>query len=797
MLPLSLFIFGIAAAVSFGLLFPDPNFPPVYLLFLPLLFIKIPAFFRCSLLIVMFLTGNLAIQPYLKPETTLKTLIKSRESQIFTIEGVIISRPQGDENGRKLIIRVDEISIEENGQKIPCKEIVSIKVGGIMSRQFFSGDIIRSDVKLKIPRNFGTTGEFNTERYYALKKIAATGFIKSDSEIEISGRDGSSSFSRYFDKTAAAIGDFIKEKEPGIEGGVLRALLIGDCSALPQSLKDAYSRTGVNHILSISGFHVGIIALALYQIWSAVFRLFPAILLYINLKRASCLMSIPAITYYLFLSGAAPATARSVIMLLFVAVTILIERETEQLNSIAIAAFLLLILNPAFLYDISFQLSFIAIWGLTVITPLIAGYQILNTDSLTAKLALFAAASTAAVVVTLLPVAYYFQQISITGILSNFLIVPLLGYGAVVAGGLSITCILFAPSAAGLMLGVAAFLTSVSNRLIEYLDQIPLLPLFVPTQADIVILLITLMVISALNTRKSKLTFFAFSPLLIATLHLFPADTASTALKIDFLSVGQGESTLVTLPGRHTILIDGGGSLTDTSWDLGRQLLLPALRKSGVRRIDIVVLTHSHPDHLKGLFAVIENLEIGEFWESGYNVGKEYEHLVKLLEQRHVRRRIISSQTPLAEISGLRIKCLFPFADKDMKFWPDDQNELSLVLKMEYGATSLIFTGDIGITTELALVSKKSDLRSTILKVPHHGSGYSTTPEFLKAVAPKLAVISAGYGNSFGLPAVETVARLKHFGVNTYRTDLDGTVTIIIPGQSKLPQITALRRQIN
>lgn len=797
MLPLSLFICGIAAAVSFGLLLPDPGFSPFFLLIIPLLLIKSPSLCRCSLLLTLFLVGNLASQQYLTPESTLKPWLETRQGELFIVEGVVSSRPEGSENGRRLIIRLNGIAVQGTGEKIPCSETIAIKVGGSTSRQFYSGDIVRCRAKLKIPRNLGTPGEFDLERYYTLKKIAATGFIKGDSEIEITGCDESYHFSRYFDQTAAAVGAFIERREPGIEGGVLRALLIGDTSALPRELKDAYSRTGVNHILSISGFHVGIIALALYQIWAAVFRLFPAVLLYVNVKRAVCLVSLPAITYYLFLSGAAPATARSVIMLLFVTLAVLIERETDQLNTIAIAAFLLLILNPALLYDISFQLSFIAIWGLSVITPLLTGHQAVSADKITGKLVIFAAATTAAVMVTLLPVAYYFQQISLTGIISNFLIVPLLGYGAVVTGGLAMLCLPISASVSGLLFGIAALLTTAANRLIDYLDRIPLLPLFIPTQIDIFILLATLMLISAATARKSKLTFFAISPLLITTLHLAPTATPATSLRIDFLSVGQGESTLVTLPDKRTMLIDGGGSLTDSNWDLGRQLLLPALRKAGVSKIDIVVLTHSHPDHLKGLNAVIENLEIGEFWENGHNRGKEYVQLVKLLQGKNIHRRIINAQTPAASVAGVRIKCLFPFTAKQMSSWPDDLNELSLVLKMEYGTTSLMFTGDIGIATELALVRKYADLHAAILKVPHHGSGYSTTPEFLKAVTPEVAVISAGFGNNFGLPAEETVDRLKRAGASIYRTDLDGTVTISIPEHNTPPVITSLRRQNN
>jgi len=793
LLPLCLFICGIAAAGSFGLFLPDYLLPAALLIPALPLFFRSRTYFIAAICLPLFVLGNVLIQPIVqeKPETRLS--LEENSHKALMVEGIIVSRPAAREDGYRIVIRPEKIeaaATRDNKLKMDGLLLLRIGKGG---DYFASGDRIRFQGKLKAPRNFGTAGEFDIERFYAFKGIAATSFVKSAADIITLSQGADLKFQRHFDRKAAEIGRFIMGRLPGTEGGILKALLIGDMADIPQQIKDQYSRTGVNHILSISGFHVGIIALALCQIWFVVSRIFPIVLLYCNFRRLALLFSFPLVIYYLFLSGAAPATARSVIMLCLLIAGLMLEREPDPLNSLALAAFALLLINPANLYDISFQFSFLALWGLTVLTPLLAKPFKSITTNWQHNLILCAAASIAAVSVTLLPVAYYFQQSSLTGIISNFFIVPLLGYGAVVTGFTAIPFIWLFPPVADGLLSVAGILITLSNRIIALLATIPTLPVFIPAEFEIALLLVGMLLITVIRSTPARAAILVTVPLFAILLHQIPAKENDFSLRIDFLSVGQGESTLITFADKRRMLIDGGGALHESGWDIGRQLLLPTLRKMGVKRIDYLVLTHAHPDHLQGVKAVAESLPVGEFWESGLNAGEDYRRLQEILAQRGTPVKIMNSNTPSIEISGTQVKCLYPL-QRGMS--ADDMNETSLVIRFDANRFSALFTGDIGFEAEARLLGNRGNLRSTLLKIPHHGSRYSTGPDFLDAVAPQIATISAGYKNNFGLPAAETVEQLAAKGIRIYRTDLDGTITVRLPKQGGPPAISAFKRQI-
>lgn len=793
LLPLCLFISGIAAAGSFGLLLPEGLLPLSLCIPLPFLFIRSRTLFTASLCLTLFLVGNLLIQPTLhnNPETT--RFLGASESIILQVEGVIVSRPEARDGGYRVFLRPELVApVTPPGKTLKPEGLLLLRIGR-GGDSFASGDRISFQGKLKVPRNFGTAGEFDLERFYKLNGIVATSYVKSDADVLTVRQAADFRLRRHFDRTAAEIGRFIMKCLPGAEGGIIKALLIGDISDIPQQLKDKYSRTGVNHILSISGFHIGIIALALLQIWFAISRLFPALLLNLNFRRFALLLSIPLVIYYMFLSGAAPATERSVIMLCLLAAGLIIERETDPVNSLALAAFALLLLNPANLYNISFQFSFLALWGLTVVTPLLIKPSQAKAAGWRYKLILFAAASTAAVTVTLLPAAYYFQQSSLTGIISNFFIVPLLGYGAVVTGFAALPFIWLAPTLAEHLFSLAGVLTSTANRTIALLAKIPTLPTFIPSETEIAILLAGMLLLTVVRSMPLKSAALLTVPLSLILLHQIPSEVNDFSLRIDFLSVGQGESTLITFADGQRMLIDGGGTFRESGWDIGRQLLLPTLRKMGIQRIDYLVLTHAHPDHLQGVKSVAETLPVGEFWESGLNSGEEYRRLREILELRRVPLKILNSNSTAREIAGTKIRCLYPLGGG---ISASSANETSLTLRLDSGSFSALLTGDIGFEAEAELLESRSNLRATLLKVPHHGSRYSTGPDFLDAVSPQIATISAGYNNSFGLPAAETLDQLAAKKILTYRTDLDGTITVKLPGNGEKPVVSAFKRQI-
>lgn len=794
--PFIFFASGIAAAGSCGVLLPAYLLPLLLLLSICCRFLPTTLLFNCSTLLLLFVCGNLLLAPLLPKNQAERRILDEYIGQELLVEGVIIKRPEARDDGSRLLLEIEQLRQEDSpAESIAAKGFLQLHIGSGGRTELMTGDRIRFAGKLRPPRNYGISGEFDAERYYALKRIVATTFVKSAAEIVPLGQTGRLALQRHFDLTAATIGKFIMAALPTPENGIIKALLIGDTADIPQPLKDAYSRTGVNHILSISGFHVGIIALALLQLWQAVARLFPAMLLYLNFHRIAFAVSLPLIIYYLFLSGAAPATVRSVLMLALVTIGLFLERESSPINLIILAAFALLLLNPANLYDISFQLSFLALWGITVLTPLLLPPVTRPLPAWLGKLLLFAAASAAAVAVTLLPVAYYFQQTSLTGIVSNFLVVPLLGYGAVVCGFAATPFIWLFPRAADLILQLAGLVTALANRTIAFMDRIPPLPAFAPAEAEIIILLLALLLVTISRSRRTKYLLLATTVLGIVLSHQIPAAAHNFSLKMDFISVGQGEATLLTFHDGTTMLIDGGGALHDNGRDIGKQLLLPALRKQGVKRIDRLVLSHSHPDHLQGLIAVATAMPVGEFWENGRNCGKDYRTLRLLLDARKVPVRVLDTNSAPQLIAGVTISTLHPAATRSRLF--ADQNEDSLVLRFETGQHSALFTGDIGVASQFELLDRKAPLGATLLKVPHHGSRNSALSVFFTAVSPQLAMISAGYKNSFGLPAAETLTLLQKVGAEILRTDQDGTVTVTFPLNGAAPLVSAIKRQIH
>jgi competence protein ComEC len=787
-------IAGLAAAGSFGFCLPASYLPLLLAVTVLAIFLPANIIFLTAVNILVFFSGNIVMHQMLKPDAASRLALERHENAQLLLEGVIQARPETRAEGCRLLIRPDYIF---SGKKeLSLNGLVLLHIGS-RSDRFASGNRIRFIGKLRAPRNFGIPGEFDAERYYALKGIVATSFVKNAESLVLMNTGDEYSFQRYFDEKAKNIGKFIMDCVPPVEGGILKALLIGDVGDIPQELKDAYSRTGVNHILSISGFHVGIIALALFQSWFVLFRLFPNLLLYLNFRRFVFAASFPLILYYMFLSGAAPATARSVLMLGFLTVGLLLEREFDHINSLILAALVLLLINPANLYDISFQLSFIALWGIMVLTPLFMGRFHAFEQKKGYNILLFLAASFAAITATMLPVAFYFHQTSLIGLVSNLFVVPLLGYGAVITGFLAIPLINFFPQASTFLFNLAGSLASLSNSIIALLDHLPLLPVFVPTTIDMVISIVALLVITIAEKNRLKFGVFIAAPLLMATLHYFPFDADNPALRIDFFSVGQGEATLITFHDRKRMLIDGGGALHDDGHDVGKRLLVPALRTLGVKRVDYLVLSHPHPDHMQGVTAVAEALPIGEFWESGATGGDGYQRLKKALAVRNVPVKRINAATPPLELSGARLQFLHPLPGESSENQGFNLNDDSLVFRLEAGSFSALFAGDIGYQEEKRLSLDPGLLKSTLLKVPHHGSKYSVFPEFFSFVSPEIALIGAGYRNIFGLPSPEAIERLLEVGCKIYRTDHDGTITIKIYSNSKSPVISALKSHFN
>jgi competence protein ComEC len=779
LLPLAAIIAGITAGGLFPPMFTEHLLVSLIFIAFLTIFLKHWLPFYLALSIVLFCWGNLALGPFLSPELPNDHIASFISDEPLIVEGVIDSRPDATELGTRFCIKSEQVVIDKRRSPVSGRLMVYVREGRMT---MLTGDRIRFASRISSPRNLGLPGESDYVAFLAYRNVYATAFVKHPGELVLMRAGVDYPLQRMFDSLAAGIGAFIDSNVPVAEGAILRALLIGDKGYIPKTLKDAYSRTGVNHILSISGFHVGIIALFLYQMLFAAASISEFLLLDLNLRRFIFLLTLPMLVFYLFLTGAAPATARSVIMIAVLILGLQLEREIDPIQSLMLAALFLLALSPPVLFELSFQLSFLALWGLVVLPPVfMAPFKGIERGACR-KLLQFLMASTAATVVTALPVAYYFHRVSATGIISNVFIVPLMGYGAVILGFTSLPFVAVAPMIARILLAGAAFLVKISTGIILMLDAIPVLTFLDPTRTDLLCFYLFLSMMTFLNNIRYKVACSVVLFCIMAGSHLIPMMKNSEKLEICFLSVGQGESTLITFPCGKRMLVDGGGSVREGGIDVGERLLAPALWKMGVRKLDWIVLTHPHPDHLQGLKFVAANFPVGEFWEGvGDDGNKDYRELCRILAQRKIPVRRITAASPVIAVGSARIEPLAPVDSAALRMNGDegDLNNDSIVMRVVIGEFSALFTGDIGAETEARLSLCPEKLKCTVLKVPHHGSRYSSTAPFLDAASPKIALIGAGYHNSFHLPAQETLDKLSMLHARVYRTDLDGSIRII------------------
>lgn len=746
------------------------------------LFVRTSFVFAACLALFFFLWGVHALEPWLAADSTPGAVQLKAARDPILLEGVVESRPVNSAAGASLILRCDRLLHADGGSEmLHGRVLLTVAAGEVTVSR---GDRIRCLARIVVPRLLGLPGEFDYRRFLAMQGVSAAARVASADWIVLVRGAEEESFLRTMDRVALRLAAAVRSAVPD-EGvsSVLTALVLGDQKRIPADLADAYTRAGVNHILSISGFHIGIIAVFITLALFTLLSRFERIALYLNLRRTVLLAALPAMLVYLLLTGAAPATTRSVIMLAAFVLALYVERESDPVNTLLVAASVLLVLNPPTLFDISFQLSFVALWGIIISAPFAQRLLPQCERKWQRQLISFFSVSLAASLVTALPVLYVFKQASLNGVVTNVLIVPLLGYGAVLAGFCSMPLLLIAPGWAPWLLWPAAQLVRISNSLVMSFAQLPQIRFNGISSVDMLLFIIFLCCLTFLRRRSLRIVCAAALPAVAVGGHLLLAPAPDGRLHISMLSVGQAESLLLRFPSGAIMLVDGGGYLHDTGRDFGRQVLVPSLAAHGVDRIDYLVATHGHPDHAGGLPYLLAALPTGELWEAGGNMaGLEQVRAVAAARMIPGRRLVAGDRLTL--LDSVSIEVVSPAADALQPGAGDeeDQNERSLVFRLTYGRFSMLFTADAGFAAEQRMLSSGAPLAAAVLKIGHHGSRYSTSDEFLERVRPQVALISAGADNRFGLPAGDTLQQLARHHIAVYRTDRDGTIELVTNG---------------
>jgi len=389
-----------------------------------------------------------------------------------------------------------------------------------------------------------------------------------------------------------------------------------------------------------------------------------------------------------------------------------------------------------------------------------------------------------------LPMAIYFHRITLFALPVNLFILPLLVL-EVPAALVTLVVALVWPAAAALPAIFAAIPLHFGEWLVHFFGALNLGDLRIPApllgQSLVFVALLAAAVMLARSTRTwpRRVSWVALALGAIAVIAPRPIDHPRNALLVEAIDVGQGDSLLLITPDGKSLLVDGGGfgggpRETPQDFDIGEEVVSPALWARGIRRLDAVALSHAHSDHMSGLPAVLHNFHPAELWVGNNPHFAAYNALLAEAKDLHIRTREFRAGDSLG-LGGTHIEVLAPLPS--YRPGPEPTNNDSLVLHVAYGATSVLLEGDAEAPIEDAMLSEPG-LASTLLKVGHHGSITSTRPEFLARVAPQWAVISCGLHNRYGHPRGEVLEELESAHVRTFRTDLDGATCFSLDGRA-------------
>ena len=728
------------------------------------------------------------------------SLLALGEGDLHTVTGRISSPLDRDPGRIAFMLAVDHI--DERAAAGTLR--VTVRDGAFPAAY---DDRVSLTGRLHHPRGFRNPGGFDYPAYLARQGVFAVLSIKNSSDVGI--LEQGTGIMRSIQAMRERIRLAFLASMKGEGAAILLAMTIGEEGSITDDLRERFMAAGVTHIISISGSHLGMVAVLCFWITRHALFLLPErsyhwITIRADPRKIAALVTIVPVTFYAFLAGGQMATIRSLIMILAALAAVVLDRERDLLPALSLAALITLVIDPQALFDISFQLSYLSVLSIVFV---VSTWNALAApaDTLTGKLAnqalLLFVISCAATLVTGPLVAFYFNQLSFAGVIANMVVVPFAGAVVVPLGFLCGILSLFTGSLP--LAAINQFLADLFVALVSFFARIPFSSIHLPSPgalfaAGYFILLVasSLLLRARLLARYRPLESSSHSPrwatpvlaasgvLIVAAvaLHIFRVQET----RITFLDVGQGDCTVVETDSGRNILIDGGGT-RDNRFDIGRGVLAPFLWGRGIRTIDLAVLSHPHPDHMNGLLAVMHGFTVREVWGSGLDTALPgYAEFQRPISDRSIPFRTVSAGVE-AKIGDARLAVLHPGPNFDQgkaKAYAAE-NDRSLVVRMSIGERVLLFPGDIHAAGERALLRNVPELACDLVKVPHHGSRTSSSGGLVAALHPAVAVVTVGDGNLYRHPAEEVVARYTENGAALYRTDRHGAVLIRL-GQTGL-----------
>ncbi len=682
-------------------------------------------------------------------------------------------------------------------------------------RTVLHGDRIQFTGTIHRPRASLNPGGFDYASYLDRQGIEFTGTVSGVDAVRVLERGEQSAYWSvwsHVDQWRARIrsGASHTLNQPAL--GMFLGMIIGERGYLDRELQEWFFLTGTIHLLSISGSHLGLVAILTFWSIKRALLLLPHLLLLalsrvMTPSRVAIIMTWPVVVLYALLAGAEVATIRSLVMVTLGMVAFWLGYERHLWHAMASALLVIVLHDPRAIFDMSFQLSFLSTCVIVYMIVRLNRCEDKDADPRETlqipmiRYGLHAFLTSGAITLVTFPiVAFYFNQFPWLGIVTNVVAVPLTGFMLVPLG-------LFTAAWMVAIEGDSLILGSLVEPLFDWMAQslrwCSRLPggewhVAAPSVPALGAFYLGLLVtIASLVPRSIRMVGGGLSILLICWWLISPRSIGDgDRWRVTFLDVGQGDSAVLELPDGQTVLIDGGTRYE--RFDMGRGVVGPFLWNRGIRRLDHVIGTHPQLDHIGGLSWVLRHIQVGRYWGSGIDRPEAFvQELKTVLREQHIEQQSTIRGQNLLESGPCQLKTLNPPEGPAMSQVRETHsgswlNNHSIVVRLQCGAHSILFAADLE-TDGLNGLGPDGWEPARVLKVPHHGARSSYDDEWLGAIHPTYAVVSVGRANRYGHPAESVVQGYRDHHISLYRTDMDGAVWVA--GKLSTSELTVHRMQ--
>ena len=730
--------------------------------------------------------------------------------QMVVLQGYIHTPIERD--GDRVQFKLKAKTLSEHNEPLHIDEQIMVQLyleeeqDIVIAENLKRGDYITITGKIKRPQEAQNFEQFDYRVYLKQNRIHWVIQVSGIQQLETMHKAIPLLYMllRYTDQLKTKLYEPFSQLFEGEHAGYLAGLVFGMKSELDAQLFSSFSQLGLTHILAVSGLHVAVVVTCLLFIFKVI-----------RLPRSlSYTLTIFFLPLYIILTGAEPSIIRAGIMGM-IGLWLVKKQKLKNIHSIlAIAALLMIGINPLVVYNIGFQLSFLVTYGLIIFTQPLRLALPKTPNKLFDLVAVTLSAQLSSFPLTL----YYFNSFNPLSLLANLVLVPYISFVILPLATLTNIVGHFSISVAKPLALLTTYGNELSFYVIDFLNRWSSFNLIfeTPSLGWIITWYIVLFIcVKAWSQRKRAyncierypLHLFRQQPYTVKTivttaclivLIIFAYQPSAFDLnkegRVSFISVGQGDSILIQTPMNKTILVDSGGQLPFTKkeewaerkepFDVGVDIILPILKKRGIKHIDIAVITHFDADHFPGFIKLMDEIKIKEVWLNGtYKEDEETMKLYTQLGHYDIPVHIVKEGDTFNIDDSTTVEVLLP--KPAIKFEEIDQNEQSIVLYLTMYDSTFLLTGDIGQETEKQLVytlyeRHNEDDVVDVLKLAHHGSKYSTSPQLLSYFSPQLAVVSVGINNRYGHPHPTVIERLNQYQIPLLRTDLHGEVMFVV-----------------